>query len=122
MGSVAGCVARIILRQGKSFAVFVRRRSQTGSFEDVIDYKRVSEYELGKNEPPLAVLLSYARAAEVCFGVLIDDALHLPARLPAKPKRTRQRLFEQALEVSHKGISFGRAAQTRRVSSIELPL
>jgi transcriptional regulator with XRE-family HTH domain len=55
-------------------------------FEDALDYKRISEYELGKNEPPLAVLLSYARAAGVCVDVLIDDELDLPDKLPAKPK------------------------------------
>ena len=58
-------------------------------FEDVIDYKRISEYELGKNEPPLAVLLSYARLAGVCVDVLIDDELDLPAKLPAKPRHAR---------------------------------
>jgi hypothetical protein len=55
-------------------------------FGDTLDYKRISEYELGKNEPPLAVLLSYARVAGVCTDVLIDDELDLPAKLPAKPK------------------------------------
>lgn len=57
-------------------------------FDDVLDYKRISEYELGKNEPPLAVLLSYARAAGVCVDLLIDDELDLPAKLPAKPKHS----------------------------------
>ncbi len=57
-------------------------------FEDALDYKRISEYELGKNEPPLAVLLAYARAAGVCADVLIDDELDLPAKLPAKPKHS----------------------------------
>ncbi|HEY0379741.1 MAG TPA: helix-turn-helix transcriptional regulator [Pyrinomonadaceae bacterium] len=57
-------------------------------FEDVIDYKRISEYEIGRNEPPLAVLLRYARAAGVCVDVLIDDELDLPARLPSKPKHS----------------------------------
>jgi transcriptional regulator with XRE-family HTH domain len=56
-------------------------------FEDVLDYKRISEYELGRNEPPLAVLLSYARVAGVSTDVLIDDALDLPSALPARPKR-----------------------------------
>ena len=59
-------------------------------FEDVFDYKRISEYELGRNEPPLAVLLKYARVAGVCVDVLIDDELDLPARLPSKPKHGRQ--------------------------------
>ncbi|HVF50483.1 MAG TPA: helix-turn-helix transcriptional regulator [Pyrinomonadaceae bacterium] len=54
-------------------------------FEDVLDYKRISEYELGKSEPPLAVLLRYARVAGICVEVLIDDELDLPARLPVRP-------------------------------------
>jgi transcriptional regulator with XRE-family HTH domain len=55
-------------------------------FEDTLDYKRISEYELDKNEPPLAVLLSYARVAGVCMDVLVDDELDLPDKLPARPK------------------------------------
>lgn len=47
---------------------------------------RISEYELGKNEPPLPVLLAYARAANVSTDVLIDDELDLPAKLPSKRK------------------------------------
>ncbi|HEY0545265.1 MAG TPA: helix-turn-helix transcriptional regulator [Pyrinomonadaceae bacterium] len=59
-------------------------------FADVLDYKRISEYELGRNEPPLAVLLEYARIAGVCMDTLVDDELDLPARLPATPKHTRR--------------------------------
>jgi transcriptional regulator with XRE-family HTH domain len=55
-------------------------------FEGSLDYKRISEYELDRNEPPLAVLLGYARLAGVCMDVLVDDELDLPARLPAKAK------------------------------------
>ncbi len=57
-------------------------------FEDVLIYNRISDYELGKREPPLPVLLQYARAAGVCPELLIDDELDLPARLPSKPKHT----------------------------------
>jgi len=46
----------------------------------------VSGYESGNIEPPLPVILQYARAAGVCTDVLLDDDLDLPARLPAKPK------------------------------------
>ena len=49
---------------------------------------RISEYETGKGEPPLPVLLKYARVAGVCVDVLIDDAQDLPAKLPAKPKHS----------------------------------
>jgi transcriptional regulator with XRE-family HTH domain len=48
-----------------------------------IHYSRISEYELGKNEPALPILLRYARIARVTVDVLIDDELDLP-NLPAK--------------------------------------
>jgi transcriptional regulator with XRE-family HTH domain len=57
-------------------------------FEDVIAYHRISNYELGTGEPPLPVLLAYARLAGVSTDVLIDDALDLPSRLPAGPKKS----------------------------------
>jgi transcriptional regulator with XRE-family HTH domain len=46
----------------------------------------ISGYELGTREPPLPVLLEYARAAGVCVDILIDDRLNLPVRLPGKAK------------------------------------
>jgi transcriptional regulator with XRE-family HTH domain len=48
---------------------------------------RISDYETGKGEPPLPILLRYAQAANISTDVLIDDKLDLPAKLPAKPKR-----------------------------------
>ncbi|MBV8858609.1 MAG: helix-turn-helix transcriptional regulator [Acidobacteria bacterium] len=47
---------------------------------------RISEYETGRGEPPLPVLLKYARLAGVSTDVLIDDELDLPGKLPNKPK------------------------------------
>ena len=46
----------------------------------------ISAYELGTGEPPLPVLLDYARAANVWVDVLIDDELDLPAKLPSAKK------------------------------------
>jgi transcriptional regulator with XRE-family HTH domain len=46
----------------------------------------VSGYELGTREPPLAVLLQYARAANLYVEALIDDELDLPEELPSKIK------------------------------------
>lgn len=46
----------------------------------------VSAYEVGTSEPPLPVLLKYARLVGISTDVLIDDELDLPAKLPAKPK------------------------------------
>lgn len=47
---------------------------------------RVSDYERGKGEPPLPLILRYARLAGMSTDVLIDDEMDLPAKLPAKPK------------------------------------
>ena len=54
--------------------------------EDIIPYNRISDYELGKRDPPLAVLLKYARVVNVSVEALIDDELDLPARLPSPAK------------------------------------
>jgi hypothetical protein len=48
-------------------------QSQTGRFDI-------------ENEPPLMILLQYARAANVSTDVLIDDELDLTAKLPARRK------------------------------------
>jgi transcriptional regulator with XRE-family HTH domain len=40
-------------------------------------------YESGQREPPLPVLLRYARIAGVYVDVLIDDEIDLPDYLPA---------------------------------------
>jgi transcriptional regulator with XRE-family HTH domain len=58
--------------------------------EALIEYNRISEFETGKREPPLLVLLRYAEAAGICTDVLIDDERDLPARLPSKPKHIRR--------------------------------
>jgi transcriptional regulator with XRE-family HTH domain len=49
---------------------------------------QISEFETGKREPSLIILLAYAHAAGVCVDVLIDDKLDLPAKLPAKAKHS----------------------------------
>ncbi|HEV2799656.1 MAG TPA: helix-turn-helix transcriptional regulator [Pyrinomonadaceae bacterium] len=46
----------------------------------------VSAYEVGTSEPPLPILLEYARAAGVWVDVLIDDELDLPVKLPSMVK------------------------------------
>ncbi|HWS88158.1 MAG TPA: helix-turn-helix transcriptional regulator [Pyrinomonadaceae bacterium] len=47
---------------------------------------RISDYELGKGEPSLPLLLSYARLAGVCLERLVDDELDLPDKLPGKSR------------------------------------
>ena len=50
--------------------------------EDIMDYRRISEFELGTTEPHLSVLLQYARLAGVHMEDIVDDELDLPDRLP----------------------------------------
>ena len=54
--------------------------------EDTIPRDYISAYERGTREPPLPVLLQYARAAGVWVDVLIDDEIDLPAKLPSATK------------------------------------
>jgi transcriptional regulator with XRE-family HTH domain len=60
--------------------------SQDGMLErlglsDEFFRSRISAYELGNREPPLPVLLRYARLVGVSTDVLIDDEMDLPAKL-----------------------------------------
>ena len=43
-----------------------------------IPYHHISKYELNKNEPPLGILLAYARLTEIPVENFIDDRLDLP--------------------------------------------
>jgi transcriptional regulator with XRE-family HTH domain len=51
-----------------------------------VNYSAISNYELETREPPLPVLLRYARLAGVHMEVIVDDELDLPAKLPARRK------------------------------------
>ncbi len=65
--------------------------SQNGMLEklglaDTLFRSSISSYELGASEPPLPVLLEYARLAGVCLDVIVDDKLDLPKVLPGTPR------------------------------------
>ena len=56
---------------------------------DLTDYyhhTRISLWERGYREPPINVLLRYARVAGISTDVLIDDDLELPGDLFSKRK------------------------------------
>jgi transcriptional regulator with XRE-family HTH domain len=57
---------------------------QLGDTNTRLHAPHISGYESGKREPPLAVLLQYARAAGVPLELLIDDEQDLPEVLPAR--------------------------------------
>ena len=49
-------------------------------------YKRISEYESGRREPSLLVLLAYGRVAGIHLEEIVDDKIELPDKLPGKVK------------------------------------
>lgn len=58
--------------------------------------EEISLFEHGLREPPLLVLLEYARAANVYVEVLIDDEVNLPENLPSRSKSEGTRRNTQA--------------------------
>ncbi len=63
-------------------------------FDEVLDYRRISEFELGSTEPPLPVLLAYARLVNVQLEQLVDDGLDLSigtATRKPTPSKSRKR-------------------------------
>ena len=49
---------------------------------ELIHYNNISKYELDKNEPPLMILLAYAKVAQVHLEEIVDDEIDLPRKLP----------------------------------------
>lgn len=56
------------------------------SASDTLTSASISAYELGQREPPLSVLLEYARIANVYMDALADDELDMPEQLPTGSK------------------------------------
>jgi len=54
--------------------------------DDQIVYSRISEYESGRREPSLWMLLEYARVAGVHLEDIVNDYVELPDKLPGKVK------------------------------------
>lgn len=52
-----------------------------------VDYSAVSQYELGTREPPLPILLKYARLVGISTDVLIDDEVELRNQTATRNKR-----------------------------------
>jgi len=47
-------------------------------FDERLYRSNISQYERGEREPPLLVLLSYAKVSGVTLEMLIDDEAELP--------------------------------------------
>lgn len=68
---------RLDLSQAQMFNRLGKTRSR-------IYASHISGYERGTREPPLDVLLQYARVAGVLIEALVDDELDLPEHLPSE--------------------------------------
>ena len=75
--------------------------SQQGMLE-LLDYRRspllighISQFEQDKREPPMPLLLQYARVAGVCLEMLVDDELNLPKTM--KPLKNNLRKIMTAI-------------------------
>ena len=75
-----------LLRIRLSLGLSQDRMVERLSASDTLTSASISAYELGQREPPLAVLLEYARLANVYLDALADDDLELPEHLPAGAK------------------------------------
>jgi transcriptional regulator with XRE-family HTH domain len=81
-GRLAEKLLQIRLRLGLSQNEMLRHLG----VEEIIARTSISNYELGDREPPLYILLEYARSVNVFVDVIIDDELDLPEKLPASTK------------------------------------
>ena len=75
-------LAAKLLRIRKSLHLSQSEMLKRLGFEERINYRRISEFELGYAEPPLPVLVQYARVARVHLEDIVDDELELPDKLP----------------------------------------
>jgi transcriptional regulator with XRE-family HTH domain len=70
-------LAKKLLQIRRSLAVSQGDMVKLLGVQDLIHYTTISKYELGKNEPPLTILLAYARLAGIPVEQIIDDELEL---------------------------------------------
>ena len=70
-------LAKKLLQIRRSLGVSQGELVRRLGVQDLIDHTTVSKYELDKNEPPLAILLAYARLVEIPVEQIIDDEIEL---------------------------------------------
>lgn len=79
---------------GLSQAGMVRQLDYT---ESALRPAQLSNFEQGKREPPVMLILAYARAVRIPMELLVDDRLELPEILPASRRERMdyvKRLYE----------------------------
>ena len=70
-------LAKKLLQIRRSLGVSQGELVRQLGVQALIEHTTISKYELDKNEPPLAILLAYARLAGIPVERIIDDELEL---------------------------------------------
>src|SRR5678816_1091205 len=70
-------LAKKVLQIRRSLGVSQGEMVRRLGVQNLIDHTTISKYELDKNEPPLAILLAYARLTGIPVEQIIDDELDL---------------------------------------------
>ena len=70
-------LAKKLLQIRRSLGVSQGELVRQLGVQALIEHTTISKYELNKNEPPLAILLAYARLAGIPLEQIIDDELEL---------------------------------------------
>ena len=70
-------LAKKLLQIRRSLGVSQGELVRQLGIQALIDHTTISKYELDKNEPPLAILLAYARLTGFQVEQIIDDELEL---------------------------------------------
>jgi transcriptional regulator with XRE-family HTH domain len=80
---LAGKLAHIRTALNLSQSEMIRKLG----FADYLRQSHISAFELGTREPPLLVLLRYAKVAGVTMEMLVDDKIELPKHLKTSVSR-----------------------------------
>jgi len=70
-------LAKKLLQIRRSLGVSQGELVRQLGVQALIEHTTISKYELNKNEPPLAILLAYARLTGIPVEQIIDDELEL---------------------------------------------
>jgi transcriptional regulator with XRE-family HTH domain len=70
-------LAKKLLQIRRSLGVSQGELVRQLGVQALIEHTTISKYELNKNEPPLAILLAYARLAGIPVEQIIDDQIEL---------------------------------------------
>ena len=70
-------LAKKVLQIRRSLGISQGEMVRRLGVQELIDHTTISKYELDKNEPPLAILLAYARLVGISVEQIIDDELDL---------------------------------------------